>query len=262
MGRRRPVEVPLRRLRRPVGRAARRRGRDPGLREPPLRAERAHPAPRRARLPRRSSTGSRARTKAGTIANSESSTRRATRATYTGKECLDWAGGRTGEGYAAQGNILVSAETVDAHGRDLRGKQRAAGGAPDRLPGRSPGRRRRQPRPAVLRAPRRPAGRRLREYVGRRSSSSASRTTSARSRSCAASTRFTTRSSGRRRASEWLDVDDELAAELRERLAKLGYEGDLEEAFTRWTGKENLEDRVDGIEQIDPVVLEALRSRT
>src|SRR6266581_9675495 len=35
-------------------------------------------------------------------------------ATYTGKECMDWAGGRTGTGYAAQGNILVSAETVDA----------------------------------------------------------------------------------------------------------------------------------------------------
>src|SRR5256714_6424538 len=35
-------------------------------------------------------------------------------ATYTGKECLDWAGGRTGPCYAAQGNILVSAETVDA----------------------------------------------------------------------------------------------------------------------------------------------------
>src|SRR5215216_7650554 len=35
-------------------------------------------------------------------------------ATFTGEECLDWAGGRTGEGYAAQGNILVSAETVDA----------------------------------------------------------------------------------------------------------------------------------------------------
>ena len=35
-------------------------------------------------------------------------------ATYTGKECMDWAGGRTGEGYAAQGNILVSGETVDA----------------------------------------------------------------------------------------------------------------------------------------------------
>src|SRR6476620_1425193 len=35
-------------------------------------------------------------------------------ATYTGAECLDWAGGRAGDGYAAQGNILVSAETVDA----------------------------------------------------------------------------------------------------------------------------------------------------
>ena len=35
-------------------------------------------------------------------------------ATFTGKECQDWAGGRTGECYAAQGNILVSAATVDA----------------------------------------------------------------------------------------------------------------------------------------------------
>src|SRR5579871_4865349 len=29
-------------------------------------------------------------------------------ATYTGPQCVDWAGGRTGPGYAAQGNILVS----------------------------------------------------------------------------------------------------------------------------------------------------------
>ncbi len=35
-------------------------------------------------------------------------------ATYTGDDCHAWAGGRTGDGYAAQGNILVSAETVDA----------------------------------------------------------------------------------------------------------------------------------------------------
>ena len=35
-------------------------------------------------------------------------------ATFTGEECHDWAGGRTGAGYAAQGNILVSQETVDA----------------------------------------------------------------------------------------------------------------------------------------------------
>ena len=35
-------------------------------------------------------------------------------ASYTGDECNAWAGHRTGVGYAAQGNILVSAETVDA----------------------------------------------------------------------------------------------------------------------------------------------------
>src|ERR687885_1291219 len=35
-------------------------------------------------------------------------------ATYTGAECYDWAGGRTGPGYAAQGNIPVSEETVTA----------------------------------------------------------------------------------------------------------------------------------------------------
>ena len=35
-------------------------------------------------------------------------------ATFTGDACHEWAGGRTGDCYAAQGNILVSAATVDA----------------------------------------------------------------------------------------------------------------------------------------------------
>src|SRR5213595_3776177 len=35
-------------------------------------------------------------------------------ASYTGSECLDWAGDRTGYCYAAQGNILVGPETVAA----------------------------------------------------------------------------------------------------------------------------------------------------
>jgi quercetin dioxygenase-like cupin family protein len=61
---------------------------------------------------------------------------------------------------------------------------------------------------------------------------------------------------------ERLPVNEELAAELRKRLAKLGYDGELENSLMAWTWMENLEDRVDGIEQIDPVVLEALRSRT
>ncbi|MEW6636661.1 MAG: DUF1028 domain-containing protein, partial [Actinomycetota bacterium] len=35
-------------------------------------------------------------------------------ATFTGSECFEWAGGVTGEHYAAQGNILVGRETVEA----------------------------------------------------------------------------------------------------------------------------------------------------
>jgi uncharacterized Ntn-hydrolase superfamily protein len=35
-------------------------------------------------------------------------------ATYTGSECLDWAGGLTGDGFACQGNILTGPEVVDA----------------------------------------------------------------------------------------------------------------------------------------------------
>ena len=35
-------------------------------------------------------------------------------ATYTGNECIDWAGGRTAEGVAVQGNILAGPSVVDA----------------------------------------------------------------------------------------------------------------------------------------------------
>jgi uncharacterized Ntn-hydrolase superfamily protein len=35
-------------------------------------------------------------------------------ATFTGAACHDWAGGRTGDGYAVQGNILTGPEVVEA----------------------------------------------------------------------------------------------------------------------------------------------------
>lgn len=38
-------------------------------------------------------------------------------ATFTGEECMAWAGGVTGEGFACQGNILVGAEVVAAMAR-------------------------------------------------------------------------------------------------------------------------------------------------
>ena len=34
-------------------------------------------------------------------------------ATFTGKECMKWAGGRTGDGYCCQGNILTGSAVVD-----------------------------------------------------------------------------------------------------------------------------------------------------
>ena len=64
---------------------------------------------------------------------------------------------------------------------------------------------------------------------------------------------------GRTPREEWVEVDAALAAELRERLAQLGYDEELPAAFARWSGSENLEERVDGVERIDPVVLRALR---
>ena len=51
-------------------------------------------------------------------------------ATYTGPGCLTWAGGRTGDGVAVQGNILTGPEVVDAI---LIAYEAAGGSFPDRL---------------------------------------------------------------------------------------------------------------------------------
>ena len=42
-------------------------------------------------------------------------------ATFTGSECFEWAGGKTGEHYAAQGNILVGRQTVEAMAKTFEG---------------------------------------------------------------------------------------------------------------------------------------------
>jgi uncharacterized Ntn-hydrolase superfamily protein len=64
---------------------------------------------------------------------------------------------------------------------------------------------------------------------------------------------------GRTPKDEWVDLDEELRSELTERLAKLGYSGELEQALSDWAGTENYEMRVEGVERVDPVVLDALR---
>ena len=52
-------------------------------------------------------------------------------------------------------------------------------------------------------------------------------------------------------------MDDGLRKEIEDRLAVLGYER-LED----WAGVENLEERVDGEDEVDPFVLERLRLRS
>ncbi len=51
-------------------------------------------------------------------------------ATFTGKQCMEWAGGLIGAGYAAQGNILVGEATVTAIAK---GFEKAKGELADRL---------------------------------------------------------------------------------------------------------------------------------
>lgn len=51
-------------------------------------------------------------------------------ATFTGDDCLTWAGGRTGAHYAVQGNILVGAQVVDSMAEAYEAED---GDLPDRL---------------------------------------------------------------------------------------------------------------------------------
>ena len=51
-------------------------------------------------------------------------------ATYTGKQCMDWAGGKTGKGYCVQGNILAGDKVVAAMAS---GFEAAEGDLGDRL---------------------------------------------------------------------------------------------------------------------------------
>jgi uncharacterized Ntn-hydrolase superfamily protein len=182
-------------------------------------------------------------------------------ATYTGRECMDWAGGRTGTNYAAQGNILVSAETVDALAETF---ESSTGPLASRLidclaAAQAAGGDSRGQQSSALLVVQRDGG-----YAGM-SDVVVELRVEDHERPIEELRRIYVLHDeifGKTPRRLWLDVDEELATELRDRLAKLGHEGELEETFVQWTGKENLEDRVDGIEQIDPVVLEALRKRS
>jgi uncharacterized Ntn-hydrolase superfamily protein len=182
-------------------------------------------------------------------------------ATYTGAECMEWAGGRTGTCYAAQGNILVSEATVDAMAETF---EAGSGPLAERLlacldAAQAAGGDRRGQQSAALLVVEQDGG-----YAGL-SDEVVDLRVDEHPRPLDELRRIYGMHQaifGKTPESEWLEVDDDLATELRERLAALGYEGELGETLFSWAGKENLEERVDGVERVDPVVLEELRRQT
>ena len=183
-------------------------------------------------------------------------------ATFTGKDCDDWAGGRVGDGYAAQGNILVSGDTVDAIARTFEanaGSPLAARLIECLAAGQAAGGDSRGQQSAALLVVAKDGGYGglsdvlvdLRVYDHEHPIPELQRLYGLHHAIF-----------GKTPREEWLEVDEALGAELRERLARLGFEGDLGQAFFHWAGRENLEERVDGVESVDPVVLEELRRQT
>jgi uncharacterized Ntn-hydrolase superfamily protein len=178
-------------------------------------------------------------------------------ASWTGPDCNEWAGHRTGPRYAAQGNILVGEETAAALATTFEANAQlplvkrlieclaaaqAAGGD------------RRGQQSASLLVVERNGG-----YAGlsdvlvdlrvddhERPIDELRRIYSLHRRLFEVSPR-----------EDWLSLEEELGDEVQERLARLGYD-----SLDAWAGVENLEERVDGSEAIDPVVLEALREAT
>jgi len=175
-------------------------------------------------------------------------------ASWTGRRCNDWAGHRNGAGYAAQGNILVGEETVTALATtfeanaqlplaqrliDCLAAAQAAGGD------------RRGQQSASLLVVQKEGG-----YAGlsdtlvdlrvddhERPIQELRRIAGLHSRLFGLSPR-----------EDWLPLEGNLRAEVDERLTRLGYD-----SLDTWAGVENLEERVDGEDAIDPVVLDALR---
>lgn len=177
-------------------------------------------------------------------------------ATFSGTGCHDWAGGRTGSGYAAQGNILVSAATVDALAETF---EQSSGALAERLldclaAAQAAGGDRRGQQSASLLVVERDGG-----YAGLsdvlvdlRVDDHARPIEELRRLYGCHDALF-----GKTPRDRWLPVDDALRAELRERLGRLGHE-----RLADWAGVENLEERVDGENEIDPVVLDALRRKS
>jgi uncharacterized Ntn-hydrolase superfamily protein len=175
-------------------------------------------------------------------------------ATYTGPECVDWAGGRTGPCYAAQGNILVSGATVDALAETfeatadtlLADRLLAALAAAQTAGGDSRG----EQSAALLVVKRKGGYAALSDVLVDLRVDDHEHPIDELARLYELHQQLF----GRTPERYWLPLEGELRAEVDERLGRLGYD-----SLDAWAGVENLEERVSGEDSIDPVVLDALR---
>ena len=182
-------------------------------------------------------------------------------ATFTGPECMDWAGGIAGPCFAAQGNILVGEETVTALATTF--EATAGQSLAERLvqclaAAQAAGGDRRGQQSAALLVVERDGGyANLSDtLVDLRVDDHADPITELARLRAAHELLF-----GKTPRKQWLTLDGDLRAEVQGRLHALGYDGELESAFTSWAGAANLEERVDGADRIDPVVLAELRAQ-
>jgi uncharacterized Ntn-hydrolase superfamily protein len=182
-------------------------------------------------------------------------------ATFTGAECMDWAGGIAGRCFAAQGNILVGEETVAAlastfertEGQPLADRLVQCLAAAQSAGGDSRG----QQSAALLVVECDGGYANLSDTLVDLRVDDHETPIAELARLLEAHTLLF----GKTPRADWVEVDDDLRTEVEGRLHALGYDGDFERAFTAWAGAANLEERVDGAERIDPVVLAELRAR-
>jgi uncharacterized Ntn-hydrolase superfamily protein len=174
-------------------------------------------------------------------------------ATFTGEDCHDWAGGLTGDGYAAQGNILVSAATVDALAETFEG---SSGLLAERLleslaAGQAAGGDRRGQQSASLLVVEQDGG-----YAGLSDTLVDLRVDDHEHPIEELQRLYEAHQLlfGTTPRDLWLSLDPDLQTEVSGLLAGLGYE-----TLADWAGAANLEERVDGDDAIDPVVLRELR---
>ena len=186
-------------------------------------------------------------------------------ASFTGDECIDWAGGRTGDGYAAQGNILAGPHVVDAVCEtfeatigDFAGRLLAALTAGDEAGG---DRRGRQAAGLIVVSPGGGYGGTTDVAVDLRVDD--------HPHPCDELARLLALHHlyfDKPRPEDLIEIDDSLMNEVRERLTALGYDtagdGATRRSLERFAGWENLEERLVDGPRLDRHILEALRARS